>query len=104
MDYNNYHKFKDIKENPIVLNFKDCKYLGQIHLMLKEKFGLPEYYGENWDSLWDCLRYIDLDSFCVEIYGMNTLDKDLKQECKLMFDVFDDVIKEIPSFKYKILS
>ena len=43
--------FKPIKENPIILDFTKCKYLGEIHLILKAKFGLPEYYGENWDAL-----------------------------------------------------
>ena len=57
-----YYEFKEITENPIILDFSKCKYLGEIHLMLKEKFGLPEYYGENWDALWDCLD----DRFCQE--------------------------------------
>ncbi len=33
--------FKPIKENPIILDFSDCQYLGEIHLILKEKFGFP---------------------------------------------------------------
>ena len=46
--------FKEIKENPIVLDFSQCRYFLQVHELLKEKFGLPEYYGKNWDALWDC--------------------------------------------------
>ena len=42
MNYNDYNAFKEITENPIILDFSKCKYLGEIHLMLKEKFGLPE--------------------------------------------------------------
>ena len=50
--------FKPIDDNPIILDFSACKYLGEVHKILKSKFGLPEYYGENWDALWDCLRYL----------------------------------------------
>jgi ribonuclease inhibitor len=27
-----------------------------LHAHLKEKLGFPDYYGENLDALWDCLR------------------------------------------------
>lgn len=51
-------KYKEIVENPIILDFAECKCLGEIHKVFKKKFGLPEYYGENPDALWDCLRYL----------------------------------------------
>ena len=28
--------FKPIKENPIILDFTSCRYLGEIHLILKQ--------------------------------------------------------------------
>lgn len=62
--------FKPIEENPIILDFTGCKYLGEIHLILKTKFGLPEYYGENWEALWDCLRYLWLDGEIVKLTYM----------------------------------
>ena len=47
--------FKPLESNHIILDFSNCHYLGEIHAELKKKFGLPDYYGENWDALWDCL-------------------------------------------------
>lgn len=47
--------FKPIEENPIILDFHRCPVFGGSSSDLKQKFGLPEYYGENWDALWDCL-------------------------------------------------
>ena len=105
MNYNDYHAFKEITESPIILDFSECKYLGEIHLMLKEKFGLPEYYGENWDALWDFLRYLfDDKKYIVEIYNLDSLDKKLQQECKIMLRVFDRVSSIQNNFSYKIIS
>lgn len=106
MNYNDYTAFKEITENPIILDFSKCKYLGEIHLILKEKFGLPEYYGENWDALWDCLRYLfdGEKEYMVEMHGFYSMDKDLQDECRLMLEIFDDVHNETPNFTYKIIS
>lgn len=98
-------KFKEITENPIVLDFTDCKYLGEIHKILKTKFGLPEYYGENPDALWDCLRYLFYDEkIFVKIYGLNNLEEELKKATMVLLEVLDDVAEETPNFSYAIIS
>ncbi|MBC5579898.1 barstar family protein [Anaerofilum sp. BX8] len=98
--------FKAIEENPIVLDFKGCRYLGEVHLMLKQKFGLPEYYGENWDALWDCLDglFIGQGNYLVQIKGFSSMPQELQQECVKMLEVFDDVHAETPSITFQFLS
>ena len=98
--------FKPITENPIVLDFTRCKYLGEIHLILKTKFGLPDYYGENWDALWDCLRYLFYrrGDFKVDIVGFMSLPEDLREYCKTMLEIFDDVHEETPNVVFELIS
>ena len=98
--------FKPIEENPIILDFTGCKYLGEIHLILKTKFGLPEYYGENWDALWDCLRYLwsNGELVKVNIYGYLSLSDDLREYCESMLEVFDDVHKGTPNVTFELIS
>ena len=40
MNYEEFRRnaFKPIEENPIILDFTGCKYLGEIHTILKMKF------------------------------------------------------------------
>jgi len=98
--------FKPIYENPITLDFTGCKYLGEIHLILKTKFGLPEYYGENWDALWDCLDglFYQRGAVKVNIYGFMSLPSDLREYCQTMLQVFDDVHKETPNVVFELIS
>ncbi len=41
-----------------VLDFSNCKYLGEVHELIKNKLELPEFYGCNLDALWDAITGI----------------------------------------------
>lgn len=109
INYEENHKrnsFKPIKENPVILDFTGCKYLGEIHRILKTKFGLPEYYGENRDALWDCLcgLFYQRGNFKAEIYGFTSLPDDLREYCKDMLEIFDDVHKDTQNVPFELIS
>ena len=98
--------FREIKQSPVILDFSECKYLGEIHLLLKETFGLPSYYGENWDALWDCLRYLWLDGepIQINIHGFGLLDQELQDACQQLFQVLEDVHRDTPNVTFSVLS
>ncbi len=103
---NHDYKFKSINTNLILLDFSQCKYLGEIHQTLKEKFGLPEYYGENWDALWDCLdgMFMKEKNYYVKIYGFYLMEENLRNHCTAMLDVFDNINKAMPNITFEIIS
>jgi RNAse (barnase) inhibitor barstar len=98
--------FKPIEKNSIVLDFSNCRYLGEIHAVLKESFGLPAYYGENWDALWDCLgdRFFENPNLVVEIRGYTTLPKELFDYCAPMLTLFKDICNEHPNVVFTLIS
>ncbi len=75
-------------------------------MILKEKFGLPEYYGENRDALWDCMQglFYQRGIFKVNIYGFLSLPDDLREYCVTMLEIFDDVHEETPNITFEIIS
>ena len=96
--------FKEINDNPIILDFTGCKYLGEIHKILKERFGFPEYYGENLSALWDCLSYYCTDEdLRVHIKGIDTLSEELKEDMTEIMEVFDDVHEETPNVTFEVI-
>ena len=100
-----YYEFKEIKENPVIIDFSSCR-PEEIHTMLKEKFGFPEYYGRNLDALWDCLRDLvsDEKKYSVKIYGYNSLEGYVKEYCCEILDLFGDAHKEWENLNFKVIS
>lgn len=98
--------FKEITENPIILDFSKCKYWGDVHKLLKEKFGFPEYYGENWPALRDCLDglFLNEGDYEVHIYGYYSMPDGWQESCKIMLKIFDDVHARTPNLVFKLIS
>ncbi|MBO5454754.1 MAG: barstar family protein [Clostridia bacterium] len=108
MNYNNNSiNFNDENEtigDHIVLDFTNCNHWHKIHTVLKEAFDFPDYYGENWSALWDCLRelfFFDETPRTVEIYGISSLNEEYQNYCKTMLEIFDEAQKEFPHMTIK---
>lgn len=102
----NYYRYKPIVENPILLDFSTVRHYDEFHQLLKEKFGLPDYYGMNADALWDCLsvRWSENEPITVELHGVFSVCADLQKQMELALDVFHDVHEECPFVQFVIKS
>ncbi len=86
----------------ITLDLTGCKYIRQIHRIIKETFGFPEFYGSNYYALWDCMRDY-CDDMEVEIKGLSTLPPDFEDFKEIMLNIFERVTTE-NNFRYTVIS
>lgn len=49
-----------------------------LHEHLKEVFSFPDWYGRNMDALWDMLHCAFDEPTIIEVRGVNSVRKDLK--------------------------
>ena len=88
----------------ITVDFTGCKYWGEIHKVLKNTFDFPDYYGENLDALWDCLRdYNDEDTIQVYVKGVNQIPEELSEHMKGILKIFDRVHEETPNITFEVI-
>ena len=63
---------------------------------LKRKLGFPEYYGENWDALWDLMEdfAISEGERTFLITGKDKLSNDMKKYLMEAMEVFKELEKQ----------
>ncbi len=94
---------RKIPEGPVILDFTGCKYLGEIHQVLKRQLGFPDYYGENLAALWDCLGFYFYNPITIKIYGTTSLPKDLSEEMAEILEIFNEA-SNISKIRYVLKS
>ncbi len=99
------YAFKPVEEKSIQIDLSRCRYLGEVHRLLKEQFGFPAYYGENWDALWDCLdgRFDGCGEILIEVTGFDEMPGELQKDCQTMLEIFKEAEEAMPNIHFEYL-
>ena len=94
------------EEKKLILDLTGAESVSRIHEKLKEAFGFPDYYGKNWDALYDCLCDLltDGEKHEVEIRGFYSMDEALRTQCAPMLIVFGDAQEEWGNLEVAVVS
>ena len=58
------------------IDFTNINYYYDVHFTIRDSLDFPDYYGCNWDALWDCLREIAGDHpIHIEIIGLDVVEQ-----------------------------
>lgn len=88
----------------IVLDFSNCKYLGEVHKIIQEKLELPEWYGNNLDALWDALTgimYVPVDIKIIYKPKKKHLSE-FENQINKIIDVFKEAVCEYNEFSLNV--
>ncbi len=98
------NRWTPIPAGTIIIDFSDCRCVDDIHGKLKTSFGFPDYYGKNWDALWDCLRDFALSEERtreVVITGVDQMPKDLQDYFQKAIQIFCELETKYPVIQFK---
>jgi len=62
-----------------------------LHEHLKEVFSLPDGYGRNLDALWDMLHCAFDEPTMIEVKGINSVRKDLKDVVQRLLNLLAEL-------------
>lgn len=88
-------------KNTIIIDFSDCLYLDSMHNEIKDKLGLPDWYGKNLDALWDSLTGIIETPVEIEIIFKPKIKaaQKMKPYVEKIINVFQDAENEYSEIK-----
>ena len=89
--------------NKMILDLTGCKSLLELHLIIKDTFGFPDFYGNNLDALWDSMREYCPSDTIVYIKGVGTLPKNFDEYMEKVFEVFQDVEDLDENIRFEIV-
>lgn len=94
----NYYGYMPITTDPVLLNLDGCKDWGGLHQRIRKTFGFPDYYGENWDAMWDCLTDVFLQSVQrhIVVEGFDAMPQELREYAAPMREIFSDLQEKYP--------
>ena len=94
----NYYGYMPITTDPVVLHLDGCKDWGALHRRIRKTFGFPDYYGENWDAMWDCLTDVSLQPVQrhIVVKGFDSMPRELREYAAPMREIFGDLQEKYP--------
>ena len=94
----NRNAYTPITADPVLLRLNSCRDRGTLHQRIRKAFGFPDYYGENWDAMWDCLTDVFLQPVQrhIVVEGFDAMPQELRAYAAPMQEIFSDLQEKCP--------
>ncbi len=79
-----------MENRQFALDLRTVGSIEDLHGLLKTTFDFPDYYGRNWDALWDCLGEIDRAPMTITLIGWGDACQRLGWKMNIFFQLLSD--------------
>ena len=79
----------------VKIDVTNIKSSTELHLLLKDMLGFPNFYGENWDAFWDAITGLVELPMQIQFVGWGFLERNLPFDAKIMKECLSDYNEEI---------
>ena len=93
---NDKNTFHYITDDPVTLELTGCGSVGEVHERIKRTFGFPEYYGENWNAMWDCMDGL-FDRREIVVRGFRTMPREVQDYSRPLLEILEELLAELDS-------
>ena len=78
----------------------------ELHTILAERLGFPDYYGRNWDAFWDCIGDLEHSStpMVLRVKGWDQLHRRLPNDANLLKACLRDLAAVRPDIAVEWIS
>ena len=98
---NDKNAFRYIPDDPVVLELTGCGTLDEVHERIKRAFGFPDYYGENWNAMWDCMDGL-FDRREIMVREFWTMPQEVQAYSRPLMEILDRLHRENPEITYRM--
>lgn len=81
------------------IDFSKVQYYLEMHEIIKAELDFPDYYGRNFDALWDCLTDMVGRPLHIEIIGLEVIERKFGDKARQLCNVFKE-LKHYNNDKY----
>lgn len=78
------------------IDLSDVTSAAELHALLREKLGFPDWYGCNWDAFWDAITGLVEMPLKLQISGWQRFSSHLPRDAQLMQKCLEQMTAEFP--------
>jgi len=73
-----------------VIDLSNINSKKDLHLTFKNHLSFPEFYGENWDALWDAINGLVEMPNVLTLNGWNNFENRFPEDSKILKEIIED--------------